>query len=98
MWFDLSCSVELSFSQFTYQLGMLCFAEYVFCFSRINAESMIIHRDTGYITVDSQKFDWDELIVSMLFFFVYSDFLLSLCVLAFLFCLYFVIDFLPFCA
>lgn len=54
------------FSQIAYQLGMLCFAEYVFLFSRINAESMIIHRDTGYITVDSQKFDWDELISTLI--------------------------------
>lgn len=47
-------------SQFTYQLALCCFCEYVFHLTRLMPESMYIHQDTGQINVAFYKFDLDD--------------------------------------
>lgn len=47
-------------SQFTYQLAMACFCEYVFHLTKLMPETVYIHQDTGQINVSFYKFDLDD--------------------------------------
>lgn len=47
-------------SQFTYQLAMACFCEYVFHLTKLMPETLYIHQDTGQINVSFYKFDLDD--------------------------------------
>jgi hypothetical protein len=46
--------------QFTLQLSLACFAEYVLHLTRLNPDMMYIHQDSGLVNVSYFKFDVDD--------------------------------------
>jgi transformation/transcription domain-associated protein len=48
--------------QFTLQLSLACFAEYVLHLTRLNPDMMYIHQDSGLVNVSYFKFDVDDTI------------------------------------
>lgn len=46
--------------QFTLQLSLSCFAEYVLHLTRLNPDMMYIHQDSGLVNVSYFKFDVDD--------------------------------------
>lgn len=45
---------------FTIQLALLCFCEYVFHLTRLNADSLYLHQDSGFVHCGYFKFDIDD--------------------------------------
>jgi len=46
--------------QFTLQLSLTCFAEYVLHLTRLNPDMMYVHQDSGLINIAYFKFDIDD--------------------------------------
>lgn len=46
--------------QFTLQLSLACFAEYVLHLTRLNPDMMYVHQDSGLINIAYFKFDVDD--------------------------------------
>lgn len=46
--------------QFTLQLALACFAEYVFHLTRLNPDMMYLHQDSGLMNISYFKFDVDD--------------------------------------
>lgn len=55
--------------QFTLQLALSCFAEYVFHFTRLNPDMMYLHQDSGLMNIAYFKFDIDDSTGISIFFF-----------------------------
>lgn len=53
-------SFLFSFLQFTLQLSLTCFAEYVLHLTRLNPDMMYVHQDSGLINIAYFKFDVDD--------------------------------------
>lgn len=47
--------------QFTLQLSLTCFAEYVLHLTRLNPDMMYVHQDSGLINIAYFKFDIDDI-------------------------------------
>lgn len=56
---NLNRCLVLNF-QFTLQLSLACFAEYVLHLTRLNPDMMYVHQDSGLINVAYFKFDVDD--------------------------------------
>lgn len=59
--YDYSTRLHLSCSQFTLQLSLTCFAEYVLHLTRLNPDMMYMHQDSGLINIAYFKFDIDDI-------------------------------------
>lgn len=46
--------------QFTLQLALACFAEYVLHLTRLNPDMMYLHQDSGLVNIAYFKFDVDD--------------------------------------
>lgn len=46
--------------QFTLQLALACFAEYVFHLTRLNPDMMYLHQDSGLMNISYFKFEIDD--------------------------------------
>lgn len=46
--------------QFTLQLALACFAEYVLHLTRLNPDMMYLHQDSGLVNISYFKFDVDD--------------------------------------
>lgn len=46
--------------QFTLQLALACFVEYVLHLTRLNPDMMYLHQDSGLINISYFKFDVDD--------------------------------------
>ena len=46
--------------QFTVQLALMGFAEFVLHLSRMNPDMMYLHQDCGYLNISYFKFDIDD--------------------------------------
>jgi len=55
-----SQSILVLMLQFTLQLSLACFAEYVLHLTRLNPDMMYIHQDSGLVNVSYFKFDVDD--------------------------------------
>jgi hypothetical protein len=67
--------------QFTLQLSLACFAEYVLHLTRLNPDMMYIHQDSGLVNVSYFKFDVDDTTggcVHLLVRFLYIDVFIAL--------------------
>lgn len=47
-------------SQFTLQLSLACFAEYILHLTRLNPDMMYLHQDSGLMNVSYFKFDVND--------------------------------------
>lgn len=50
----------LLFTQFTLQISLACLCEYALQLTRLNADMIYIHQDSGLINVSYFKFDVDD--------------------------------------
>lgn len=56
------------FLQFTLQLSLACFAEYVLHLTRLNPDMMYLHQDSGLMNVSYFKFDVNDATGNYFFF------------------------------
>lgn len=50
----------MSAFQFTLQLSLACFCEYVLHLTRLNPDMMYIHQNSGLVNISYFKFDVDD--------------------------------------